>query len=120
MVGGEDCLGVASSAAAPYAALSPKEISGSGVAFFLDTFSWLSKRNRVASRATATVFTLSLALSPQGREDKKRPHPNPLCASHILRFAQDQLNAVLRPEGWSLKGRGNAFFVWLDSSLCSE
>ena len=40
MVSGEDCLSAesASSAAAPYAALRPREICGSGVAFFLDTF----------------------------------------------------------------------------------
>ena len=38
MVGGEDCLSIASSAAAQYAALSPKEISGSGVLFYLVTF----------------------------------------------------------------------------------
>ena len=77
MVGGEDCLSAesASSAAAPYAATRPKEKSGSGVAFFLDTFSWLGKKKYLASRAKATVFTLSLALSPQGREDKKTPSP---------------------------------------------
>jgi len=38
MVGGEDCLSEASSAAAPYAALRPKEISGSGVAFSFPLF----------------------------------------------------------------------------------
>ena len=38
MVGGEDCLSVASSAAAPDAALRPKEISGSGVAFSLVSY----------------------------------------------------------------------------------
>ena len=91
MVGGEDCLNEVSSAAAPYAATSPREISGSGVAFFLDTFSWLRKKKYLASRVkwfkqairkadarTATVFTLSLALSPRGRENKKHPHPGPL------------------------------------------
>ena len=46
----EDCLNEVSSAAPPYAALRPKEISGSGVAFFLDTFSWLRKKKCVASR----------------------------------------------------------------------
>ena len=53
MVSGEDCLSAksASSAAAPDAALRPKEISGSGVAFFLDTFSWLRKKKYLASRA---------------------------------------------------------------------
>ena len=58
MVGGEDCLSAesASSAAAPDAALRPKDISGSGVAFFLDTFSWLSKKKYLASRARATVL----------------------------------------------------------------
>ena len=58
MVGGEDCLRIEnpSSAAAPYAALSPREISGSGVAFFLDTFSWLRKKKYLASRARATVL----------------------------------------------------------------
>ena len=54
MVGGEDCLNEVSSAAAPNAALRPKEISGSGVAFFLDTFSWLRKKKYLASRARAT------------------------------------------------------------------
>ena len=62
MVGGEDCLSVASSAAAPYAALRPREISGSGVAFFLDTFSWLSKKKYLASRARATKCYYSLRI----------------------------------------------------------
>ena len=54
MVGGEDCLNEVSSTAAPYAALRPKETSGSGVDFFLDTFSWLRKKKYLASRAKAT------------------------------------------------------------------
>ena len=54
MVGGEDCLSVASSAAAPDAALRLKEISGGRVAFSFPYFFWLSKRNRVASHASAT------------------------------------------------------------------
>ena len=57
MVGGEDCLSEASSAAAPDAALRPKKISGSGVAFSFPYFFWLSKRNRVANRARATIST---------------------------------------------------------------
>ena len=58
MVSGEDCLSAesANSAAAPDAALRPRETSGSGVAFFLDTFSWLRKKKYLASRATATVL----------------------------------------------------------------
>ena len=60
---GEDPCGLmsaesTSSAAAPCAALRPQEISGSGVAFFLDTFSWLHKKKYLASRASATVLTM--------------------------------------------------------------
>ena len=53
MVGDEDCLRIEnpSSAVAPDAALRPRGISGSGVAFFLDTFSWLRKKKYLASRA---------------------------------------------------------------------
>ena len=60
MVGGEDCLSAksASSAAAPDAALRPREISGSGVAFSLVSFFWLSKRKKLASRARATDVLL--------------------------------------------------------------
>ena len=63
MVVGEDCLSAksASSAAAPYAALRPKEISGSGVAFSFPYFFWLRKRNRVVSRAKAKIRILQNA-----------------------------------------------------------
>ena len=50
---GEDCLSEASSAAARFSEVA-QEIGGSGVAFSFPYFFWLSKRNRVASRARAT------------------------------------------------------------------
>ena len=59
MVGGEDCLSAekASSAAAKLFEAA-QDISGSRVAFSFPYFFLLSKRNRVASRATATVLTM--------------------------------------------------------------
>ena len=58
MVGGEDYLSAESTSSAfvSDAALSPKDISGSGVAFFLGTFSWLSKKKYLASRAKSNGF----------------------------------------------------------------
>ena len=56
IVGGEDYLNEVSSAAARFGEAA-QEISGSGVAFSFPYFFWLSKRNRVASRARATTLT---------------------------------------------------------------
>ena len=49
----EDCLNEVSSAAAQLFEAA-QEISGSGVAFSLDSYFWLSKRKKLASRAKAT------------------------------------------------------------------
>jgi len=81
MAGGEDCLNEVSSAAAPDAALRPKEASiwlpqfakplkwqakcdGSGVAFSFPYFFWLSKRNRVANKAKKDSSNSLLPLTP--------------------------------------------------------
>ena len=51
----EDCLRSENpSSAAAQLFEAALEISGSGVAFFLDTFSWLSKKKYLASRAKVT------------------------------------------------------------------
>ena len=52
----EDCLRIENpSSAAAQLFEAAQETSGSGVAFSFPYFFWLSKRNRVASRARATI-----------------------------------------------------------------
>jgi hypothetical protein len=64
-------------------ALRPKETSGSGVAFFLDTFSWLHKKKYLASRAKATYLKdtgFRIALRLYGMTEHKcftSPYLNP-------------------------------------------
>jgi hypothetical protein len=73
MGSGEDCLSEASSAAAPNAALRPKDEAARGV--FLFGYFILDKQNKVprlrAKKDGSNFhhFTLSLTLSLRGRED---------------------------------------------------